>query len=164
MEFTPYLIAYVIAVVALTGAFYIDLPGVRAAAVAVGAVAIWLPFIILESSLSLPNPNPLPGQYRLLGKRIDERTKVIYMLIADYTPGDLPRMYSMAVNLEDATTGEVKKEPYKTGHLLLEVGQDGSFKLKERVDDVRLDGSEKDEYYRSRAAIGARGTTPPQEK
>ena len=51
-----YLAIYVAAVLVILAAFFHNAPRLRVAAVLLGAVAIWLPFTMLHTSLGRPNP------------------------------------------------------------------------------------------------------------
>ncbi len=78
----------------------------RGAVVAVGTVAVALPFFLAPKTLGFPSPWPPEGRYELLGWQIDEADDAFYVFVQPEGEA-VPRHYRLPFDL--ATALELQK-------------------------------------------------------
>ena len=91
-----YILIYVTAVCLVVVAVFFPNPRLRAVAVVVGALALWMPFTIYKTSLGQPHPFAEPGDYELLGIRWNPEATRVFVLVNNDVRTPVPRLYSMS--------------------------------------------------------------------
>lgn len=151
------LAAYVAGVLTVLSALFLDRRRVRALAAPVGAVAIWMPFLILRSSLGLPSPFTKPGDYQILGSQLDARAERIYVLLDVFEGFTAPRLYSVPYRKDDDVLDpqfDTERNPYAYIGMGIHMGPEGT------LNALGMPGEpqdlDKDVYYRNPAAYVVR--------
>lgn len=109
------LAAYAGGVLTVLWALYRGGRRLRAWAAGIGAVVIWMPFVILRTSLGLPSPFTQPGDYQVLGSQLDAPAERMYVLLDVFEGFTAPRLYSLPFKRDQAHLGpefDMERNPY----------------------------------------------------
>ena len=144
--------SYVASVLTVLAALF--LPGwrLRRVAAIVGALSIWMPLMILRTSLGLPYPFAPPGNYQILGSQIDPTGQRYYVLLDRFEGGAAPRLYGLSyAGGEDAVDAgfEMQRNPYAYIGSGIQMGPGGAM----NVTGIHGEPPEwdKDQYYENPA-------------
>ena len=145
-----YVAIYVVAVVILLAAVFVDHRGFRTLAAISGATVIWLPYLILKMSLGLPNPHAPPGEFRLIGWEVDAPKQTAYMLVERLDQDAVPMLYGVPYAQEEFGNVDDFVDPRRPRFISME--EDGSGFLRLRRRKPPSNDPLKDEYYHDNPA------------
>lgn len=149
-----YLAMYVAAVLVILAAFFHSGPRLRMAAVALGAVAIWLPFTMLHTSLGRPNPFTTVGRYEILGSQLNVESERLYLLLDEFDANTPPRLFSVPFAPGDdplKLEADISRNPYAYVGQAIDMGAGGEVT---RVDQLPEPADwDKEEYYKHFAPL-----------
>jgi hypothetical protein len=142
------LTAYIAGVFTVLWALFRGGRRLRAWAAAVGAVAIWMPFIILRTSLGLPSPFTRPGDYQILGSQLDAPAGRMYVLLDVFEGFTAPRLYSLPFKHDQERFDQqfdMERNPYAFLGATVHMDDGGALNVTERPADPP--DWDKEEYY-----------------
>jgi len=151
------LASYVAGVLIVLVALFRGGARLRAWAAATGAVAIWMPFLILRTSLGLPNPFVQPGDYQILGSQLDAPAERMYVLLDVFEGFTAPRLYSLHYEQDQAHFDQqfdMQRNPYAYLGSLVHMDDEGALNVSQQPGDAP--DWNKDDYYNSLAPFAGR--------